>query len=315
MMTSMRTLCGLILFGAVCSGAPPVIGGCAVFPANNVWNTPVDTLDVAPASDKHISSINPAKRLHPDFGADLNTGIPYTVIDNKVAKVKVAFQYADESDPGPYPIPAKPVIEGGPGATSGDRHLLLVDRSDCVLYELFEVIPDAGGWKAGSGAIFNLRANDLRKRGWTSADAAGLPILPGLIRYDEVKAGEIAHALRFTLSTMRSQFIWPARHNIKGPASADFLQMGARLRLKKNVDIAGFSDTNQVILKALKKYGMFLADTGSDMFITGTSDKRWDDSDLHQLTDLSATDFEEVDTTPLKISDITAESHPAPPKK
>jgi hypothetical protein len=302
----------LVLAAVVCEGASPEIGGCPVFPPNNVWNTAVENLPVDPASDRHIASIHTGKPLHADFGSSLSTGIPYMVVDGKVKRVKVPFEYGDESDPGPYPIPDKPAIEAG----GGDGHLLVVDRSECVLYELFALTPaGAGTWKAGSGAIFNLRTNELRRKEWTSADAAGLAILPGLVRYEEVQAGEIAHALRFTLATMRNQFVWPARHHIKGPAGAEFMAMGTRLRLKQSVDISGYSRSNQVILRALKKYGMFLADAGSDMFLSGTSDRRWDDSELHQLGRLSATDFEEVNAEALKISDSTAEAHAASAKR
>jgi hypothetical protein len=310
----MRILWLLVLVAAYAGSAEaagPEIAGCPMFPPNNVWNTPVDTLPVSPSSAKHIATIGAARPLHPDFGEDLRTGIPFNIVGPDAKKIKIPFQYESESEPGPYPVPAGVKVEGGAGAT-GDRHVLIVDPKTCVLYELFEMVPQgvgpASGWKAGSGSIFNLRSNELRPEGWTSADAAGLPILPGLLRYDEVKAGEIAHAIRFTVSKTKSEHIWPARHDASRLQGAEYMPMGARLRLKASVDISRFSPSNQLILRALKKYGMILADTGSDWYLSGVSDSRWSDSDLHNLKSLTGADFEEVDTLPLRVSENSGEA-------
>jgi hypothetical protein len=217
--------------------------------------------------------------------------------------VLVNFDYADESDPGPYPIPPDAPIEGGTGS-DGDRHVLVVERDKCVLYELFYAWPQNGGssWQAGSGAEFDLSSNALRPSGWTSADAAGLPILPGLVRYDEVAAGEIRHALRFTAPQTRRDYIWPARHYASDLTAANYPPMGQRFRLKAGFDLSGFSPEVQVILRALKKYGMFLADNGSGWYISGAHDPRWDDEVLGELKQLRGTDFEAVDESSLMVN-------------
>jgi len=240
--------------------------------------------------------------LHPDFGAGLwagaPIGIPFVVVSNQ-PPVSVTFQYADESDPGPYPIPPNAPIEGG-SASSGDRHVLVVDQGNCVLYELYAAYPQpGGGWTAGSGAIFDLRADRLRPAGWTSADAAGLPILPGLVRYDEVAAGAIRHAIRFTAPQTRQSYVWPARHYASSLTGAQYPPMGQRFRLRADYDISGFSAANQVILAALKKYGMMLADNGSSWYLSGAPDDRWNNDDLHALTQLTGADFEAVDVSHL----------------
>ncbi len=283
--------------------SPPQIAGCPVFPANNIWNTPVDSLPVDPNSAVYINTIGADGFLHPDFGTEWDgapIGIPYVVVSG-VPSVPVTFDYADESDPGPYPIPADAPIEGG-AAGDGDRHVLALDKDSCTLYELFYAFPQGdGSWHAGSGAVFNLNDNALRPAGWTSADAAGLPILPGLVRYDEVQAGEIAHAIRFTAARTRSNHVWPARHDASSLTGSQYPPMGQRFRLKASYDISGFSPDVQVILRAMKKYGIVLADNGSDWFISGAHDSRWNDSLLGELKSVSGSAFEAVDVSSLMV--------------
>lgn len=278
------------------------VGPCNVFPSDNIWNAPVDNLPLAASSAAYVNTIGAGLPLHPDFGAGLwagaPIGIPFVVVSNQ-PPVSVTFQYADESDPGPYPIPPNAPIEGG-SASSGDRHVLVVDQGNCVLYELYAAYPQpGGGWTAGSGAIFDLRADRLRPAGWTSADAAGLPILPGLVRYDEVAAGAIRHAIRFTAPQTRQAYVWPARHYASSLTGAQYPPMGQRFRLRADYDISGFSAANQVILAALKKYGMMLADNGSSWYLSGAPDDRWNNDDLHALTQLTGADFEAVDVSHL----------------
>jgi hypothetical protein len=270
-------------------GAP----GCPIFPANNVWNVDVSALPVAANSAAMIAAIGLTTGLHPDFGSYSGYGIPYNVVSGNQAKVTVHFEYAGESDSGPYPIPAKPHIEAG-----SDRHLLIVDKTNCRLYELYDASMQGGRWTAGSGAIWNLRSNALRPNGWTSADAAGLPILPGLVRYDEIAGGIIDHALRFTAVHTRNAHIYPARHDA-GVDSAAYPPMGLRVRLKASVRISAFSPQVQVVLTALKKYGMILADNGSNWYISGASDSRINDDDFHKLNKITGAYFEVVDTSRL----------------
>ncbi|MCK4761027.1 MAG: hypothetical protein KAW12_02435 [Candidatus Aminicenantes bacterium] len=289
-----------------------IIEGCQLFPTNNIWNTPIDTLPVDANSSLYIDTIGANEPVHADFGSGLwdggPIGIPYTTVPGTQQKVTVTFAYADESDPGPYPVPPDAPIEGGPNST-GDRHVLVVDRENCILYELFYAFPQPdGSWHAGSGAIFHLNSQDLRPAGWTSADAAGLPILPGLIRYEEVAAGEIDHALRFTAPQTRRAYTWPGRHYASALTGAQYPPMGQRFRLKAGVDISGFSAPVQVILRALKKYGMFLADNGSSWFISGVPDERWDNDVLHELHNLSGSDFEAVDESSLTIDPDSGEA-------
>jgi uncharacterized protein (TIGR03437 family) len=278
------------------------LGPCNVFPSDNIWNAAVDNLPLASSSAPYVNTIGAGLPLHPDFGAGLwagaPIGIPFVMVSNQ-PPVRVTFQYADESDPGPYPIPPNAPIEGG-SASSGDRHVLVVDQGNCVLYELYAAYPQSGGgWTAGSGAIFDLRADRLRPAGWTSADAAGLPILPGLVRYDEVAAGAIRHAIRFTAPQTRQAYVWPARHYASSLSGAQYPPMGQRFRLRADYDISGFSAANQVILAALKKYGMMLADNGSSWYLSGAPDDRWNNDDLHALTQLTGADFEAVDVSRL----------------
>jgi hypothetical protein len=275
------------------AGDGPRLGSCPVFPADNVWNTPVDKLRKDPRNDNYIDSIGARAKVHPDFG--VSSGIPYGEVPPGTRGVRVAFDYRDESDLGNYPIPPNPPIEGG-GKAGGDAHLLLIDLRRCMLYELFATHVGAdGSWNAGAGVKMDLTSNALRTSGMTSADAAGLPIFPGLVRYDEVASGEIKHALRFTVPHTQSTFIWPARHKASKDPDQNLPPMGARFRLRADFDISKYSKTNQVIMTALKKYGMFVADNGGAMYITGVPDRRWDDEDLHKLNGMTAEDFEVVD--------------------
>jgi hypothetical protein len=267
----------------------------SIFPATNVWNTRVDGLPVRSDSATLIATMGTTTGLHPDFGQFAGYGIPVNGVTGMTPRSTVDFWWPDESDAGPYPIPASPRIEGD--GDPGDRHLLMIDRRACRLWELYAVEHTPSGWTAGSGAIWDLRSNALRPDGWTSADAAGLPILPGLARYDEVAAGVISHALRFTVPTTRSAHIYPARHDAGSGTSAGLPPMGLRLRLKASVDITGFGPQSRVILTALKRYGMILADNGSAYYVSGSSDLRWDDDQLHDLGRIKGSMFEAVNTT------------------
>jgi hypothetical protein len=292
------------------------VGGCPLFPADNIWNQDISSLPVSSKSATYIASIGASGHLHPDFGAGLYDGgpigIPYTVVPQSQAKVPVSFNYADESDPGPYPIPPNAPVEGG-AQSSGDRHVLVVQSGTCKLYEVYAGYKQSNGsWKAGSGAVWQLTSNALRPSGWTSADAAGLPILPGLVRYDEVASGVISHALRFTVSQTRNAFIWPARHQASSNSSASLPPMGLRLRLKASVNISSFSRQDQVILTALKRYGMMVADNGSSWFISGAPDDRWNNDDLAQLKRIPGSDFEVVDTSGLQVSANSGQARGGP---
>ncbi len=293
----------------------PQIAGCPLFPADNVWNVPIDKLPLDPRSKDYVATIGAALPLHPDFGVDPNSGIPFNIIDGNVKYVKVTFEYND-SDLGSYPIPPNAVIEGGPGAPGDtDRHILLVDKDRCMLAELWATQRQRDGtWKAGSGIKMDLNSNALRGEGKTSADAAGLPILPGLVRYDEVASGEIRHALRFTAPKTQQAYIWPARHFASSITNLKYPPMGVRFRLRANFDISGFSKTNQVILTALKRYGMFLADNGGAWFVSGTGDSRWNDDDLHNLTSVKGSDFEAVDESDWPFVTDSARVDPMVPR-
>ncbi|MFN8611232.1 MAG: hypothetical protein U0931_27055 [Vulcanimicrobiota bacterium] len=261
------------------------------FPDDNPWNQPIDRAPTDPRSQALIASIGAEKPLHADFGTAWEgqpLGIPYVVVDSTTPRRKLRFEYADESDPGPYPVPAHPPVEAG-----DDRHLLIIDREQWKLYELYQFT--AGQAQAGSGAIFDLNSNRLRPAGWTSADAAGLPIFPGLVRYDEVaELGEIRHALRFTVSRSRRACVPPARHFASDSDDPNLPPMGMRVRLRAGYDIANFPPRVQVILKALKTYGMICADNGSDWFISGTHDQRWNDEELSSLKRVTGKDLEVV---------------------
>jgi hypothetical protein len=283
----------------------PTVTGCPVFPADNPWNRRVDRLPIAPGSARLIRSIGLDAHFHADFGSGQwdggPIGIPYTVVGADQPRVRVSFDYADESDRGPYPIPADVPIEGGRQA-DGDRHVLIVDRSACRLYELFDAHPLTAGrsWHAGSGAIFDLRSNRLRPKTWTSADAAGLPILPGLARYPEVAQGAIRHALRFTAPRTRTSFVWPARHQAGTSGDPSLPPMGLRVRLKRGVSLRGLPRQAKVIATAMKRYGLMLADNGSPWYVSGAPDRRWDNDQLHALDRFSGRDFEAVDTRALR---------------
>ena len=274
----------------------PGLSACTVFPGTNVWNRRVDDRAVAGNSAAMIAAIGLDTGLHMDFGSFEGYGIPYQVVTSATPRTWVAFEYADESDDVGYPIPANPLVEGGFYST-GDRHILMVERDECRLYELYDARPLGNDWRAGSGATWDLRSNALRPDGWTSADAAGLPILPGLVRYDEVAAGAIRHALRFTTPNTRRAHIYPARHDASDSSSTSLPPMGLRVRLKASVDLSGYSPAPRTIAEALKRYGMILADNGSPWYISGMSDPRFDDDVLHELDDITGRDLEVVDTT------------------
>jgi hypothetical protein len=308
----MRRLRFVLTCGAIAAGiAIPPLGSahplpgaprCAMFPSDNAWNQRVDQLPVASDSARLIASIGLEQPVHPDFGTVWDgapNGIPFVVVGSRTRRVHVRFQYANESDRGPYPIPRGAPIEGGPRST-GDRHVIVVDRATCRDYELFAAYPHHGGayWTAGSGAIFNLRSNHLRPAGWTSADAAGLPILPGLARYDEVARGSIDHALRFTAPCTAARYVYPARH-FASTCSGFYPPMGLRVRLKASVNIAGLPHQARVVAEALKMYGMILADNGSPWYISGAPNPHWNNNALHQLGQLTGRDFEVVDTSSL----------------
>lgn len=281
----------------------PNVGGCQVFPADSPWNTRVDALPVHARSAAWVATIGTSTRLHPDFGTFWDgapIGIPYVTVTSVQARVPVTFDYADESDPGPYPIPPSAPIEGGASA-SGDRHVLVVDTGSCILYELYAAYPQGAGasWTAGSGAVWNLASNSLRPAGWTSADAAGLPILPGLVRYDEVQNGRIEHAIRFTAAQTQRGYIAPATHFASSSSDANRPPMGARFRLKATYDCSWMSHDANVICVALKEYGMLLADNGSNWYISGAHDPRWDDDALGDLKQIPGSAFEAVQTGPI----------------
>ena len=275
---------------------------CPVFPASNPWNQRVDKLTVAADSAQMIASIGLDAPVHADFGSGKwdggPIGIPFDVVSNSTRRAHVSFEYADESNRVRYPIPRNVQIEGGAHAT-GDRHAILVDKSTCELYELYDLRHTSHGWTAGSGATWNLRSNHLRPAGWTSADAAGLPIFPGLARWDEVKRGVIDHALRFTAPATRRAYVYPARHYASNSNDPSLPPMGLRVRLKASVNIASFPKQSRVVLRALQRYGMILADNGSPWYISGAPNRHWDNDDLHSLGRLTGADFEVVDTSAL----------------
>lgn len=272
----------------------PAAPNCPIFPASNVWNIPINGRPVTADSATLIASIGLDRGLHMDFGSYAGYGIPYNVVGSSTPRSTVAFDYDDESDHVGYPIPANPRIEGG-----SDRHILLVDKDACQLYELFDARLVGSAWSAGSGATWDLRSNALRPAGWTSADAAGLPILPGLVRHNEVAAGAILHALRFTAPQTRRAYVYPARHFASSSTSLALPPMGLRVRLKASFNTVGLSPHARVIAEALKRYGMILADNGSPWYITGVSDPGFDDDVLHELDIVTGRDLEVVDTVGL----------------
>ncbi|MGC2330616.1 MAG: hypothetical protein WA581_04115 [Candidatus Acidiferrales bacterium] len=285
------------------AGQESSLNGFVPFPSDNLWNEDISSAPVDPNSAAIINFIGTNVPLHPDFGSGTYDGsiigIPYDVVDSSQGPVTIHFTaYGDESDPGPMPIPLNAPIEGDPNP-SGDQHVLILDNANCWLYELFDASPSGSAWNAGSAAVWDLTADEQRPYTWTSADAAGLPIFPGLVRYDEVAAGQINHAIRFTLQSSRAAFIPPASHWAANSTNALASPMGMRLRLKASFDISGFSAANQAILMALKKYGMIMADNGSSMFITGAPNDNWNNDDLHNLTSVTASDFEVIQMTPV----------------
>jgi hypothetical protein len=297
-----RALLGLALWGFGCGSpisAPPsgspalsaggaVLEGCAVFPPDNPWNTDVSQQDVDPLSSAYIASMNGAAAfLHPDFGSDPAYGIPWISVPSSQPRVPMVFLFADESDPGPYPFPRDAPVEAG-----GDAHVLVLDRDNCRLYETFDSHYVGPGWRCGSGAVFDLRSNALRPDGWTSADAAGLPILPGLARQGEVVAGQIRHALRFTVQRTQHAYVHPATHFASDATDRTLPPMGLRVRLKASYDLSGVHGASLVILTALRTYGMFVADNGGDWFISGETNSSWNDDDLNQLKSVPASAFE-----------------------
>ena len=272
---------------------------CAVFPADNPWNQRVNALPVAKNSASLIAQIGLSNPVHPDFGTVYNgapNGIPYAVVSNATKRVPVSFQYASESDGHRYPLPRNVPIEGGP-RSSGDRHVIVVNKDTCTDYELFAAYPLSGGarWKAGSGAIFNLSSDKLRPAGWTSADAAGLPILAGLAIYGEAASGAIRHALRFTAPCTSAHYVYPARHEA-GSCGSGAPPMGLRVRLKASVNISHLPRQARIVAQALKTYGMILADNGSPWYISGAPSPHWNDDALHELDQLTGRDFQVVDT-------------------
>lgn len=276
-------------------GASTTFEGCQVFPADNPWNTDISNAPVHVNSENFIASINKGKKfLHADFGSNPDYGIPYTTVRGNQLKVPISAYYADETDPGPYPIPDNAPIEAG-----GDKHVIVLDTDNCKLYEMYDSTKATNGWEIGSGAVFDLMSNILRPDYWTSADAAGLPIFPGLAKYEEVKSGKITHALRFTVSKTQKGFIHPATHFASSSTDANLPPMGLRVRLKKDFNISSYTGDTRVILEGLKTYGMIVADNGSDWFISGATDMRWDDEDLNQLKTVPGSAFEAVDTGPI----------------
>ena len=292
------------------------LGGFVPFPADSLWNADISSTPVDPNSAAVINFIGAGISMHADFGAGQylgsTIGIPYLVVGGQQPLVTINFTaYGSESDPGPMPVPVTAPIEGYPNPGAGDRHVLVLDNSNCFLYELSSAYVSGNSWNAGSGAVWDLLSNEQRPYTWTSADAAGLPIFPGLVRYDEVAAGKISHALRFTLQNSRAAFIPPASHWAANSSNLNATPMGMRMRLKASFDVSGYSTANQVILNALKKYGMIMADNGSNLYLSGAPDDRWDNTDLHVLGQVSASDFEVLQMTPLYMQN-TVPSGAAP---
>jgi hypothetical protein len=279
----------------------PNIGGCPVFPADNAWNQDISQAPLHARSSAIIASIqgNGGTRLHPDFGENPDYGIPYVVVPGDQSLVPIDYTaYGDESDPGPFPVPLDAPVEGGAGA-GGDRHVLVVRAESCELFELYRAFRSGSGWRADSGARFDLRSNALRPLGWTSADAAGLPILPGLVRYDEVAAGEIRHAIRITFSDTQRGYILPATHFASDNDDPNLPPMGMRFRLKASFDTSTLTGQARVIAVAMQRYGLIVADNGSNWFFQGAPSAGWNDDDLNQLKSISGSNFEAVETGPV----------------
>jgi len=289
---------------AMSVGQGASLNGFRPFPVDNAWNQDISASSVDANSTSIINFIGPTIGLHADFGSGQfqgsTIGIPYFVTSSQVPVAVQFTAFGSESDPGPMPIPPNALIEGDPNPGTGDRHVLVVDSRSCFLYELYNAVPNGDGtWNAGSAAVWDMQQDEQRPWTWTSADAAGLPIFPGLVRYDEVAAGSINHAIRFTLPQSRAAVVPPASHWAANFSSASAPPMGMRLRLKSTFDISSFSANLQVILTAMKKYGLIMADNGSAMYISGAPDSRWDNNDLHNLGQVPASAFEVVQMNPI----------------
>jgi hypothetical protein len=283
---------------AIRSAPAPHEGGCTILPANNPLNEDISRAPPDPNSANYIAAIGLGGHLHPDFGTNPGYGIPYTVVSRQQPKVPIRFtEFGEESDRGPYPVPAGAPVEGA--GEPGDRHVLVLQRGSCKLYELYAAQRAGAGWEAGSGAIFDLRSNALRPAGWTSADAAGLPIFPLLARYPEVRAGRIDHALRVTVARSQRGYIHPANHFASSSSDPDLPPMGLRLRLRPSYPLAGFHGQSLIVLRALKRYGLIVADNGSSWYITGAPDRRWNDGDLEQIKRVPGSAFEAVRSGPI----------------
>ncbi len=282
--------------GAAANG--PREYSCPIFPASNPINQEIANAPVDPRSAAYIAAIGAAGHLHPDFGTSPGYGIPYVVVGPRQPRVPISFsEYGEESNPGPYPVPADAPVEGA--GEAGDRHVLVLQSGSCKLFELYNARRSGRGWQAGSGAVFNLSNNALRPEGFTSADAAGLPIFPLLVRYPEVRAGQIDHALRVTVARTQRGYIHPATHFASSSSDPNLPPMGLRLRLKAGFGLAGFHGESLVILRALKRYGLIVADNGSSWYITGAPDPRWNDADLEQLKRVPGSAFEAVQSGPI----------------
>jgi hypothetical protein len=279
--------------------AAPVEYGCPILPAEDPLNQEISSAPASPNSANYVASIGLTAHLHPDFGTNTTYGIPYAVVGSGQHKVPIRFtEYGGESDPGPYPVPRNAPVEGG-AHSSGDKHVLVLQEGTCMLYELYNAKRRGAGWRAGSGAVFNLRSDALRPEGWTSADAAGLPIFPLLVRYPEVSAGQIDHALRVTVPQTQRGYIHPATHFASSSSNPNLPPMGLRLRLRASYSLAGFHGESLVVLEALKRYGLIVADNGSPWFITGAPDPHWNDQDLEQIKQVPGSAFEAVETGPI----------------
>ena len=328
--SKMAVLTALLAVGVLCGGLASLVAtepawarssvpgapNCSMFPVDNVWNTDISGLPVDSHSAAWLASMDSATtHLHPDFGPSGDPsnpyGMPFTVVSPSHALVNVLFQYGSESDSGPYPFGLDTPIEGGT-QSSGDRHAIMVNPATCTLYELYNAQYSPSGSTAGSGAIWNLNSNVLRPAGWTSADAAGLPILPGLLRYDEVQSGSITHAIRMTAQSTDTSFVWPARHQAGTSSNSNLPPMGSRLRLKSNYDITGYSPQAQVVLLAMQHYGLILADNGSNWYFGGTADQNWPIALVNELKQIPASAFEAVDESSLMIDPNSGEARQAP---
>lgn len=292
----------------------PTLGGCPLFPADNYWHSNVRSLAVHPRSGAWVAALGRSNPVHPDFGSGTwqgkPIGFPYVVVDGNQPKVPVSFQYASESEPGPYPLPFDAPVEGGQDDT-GDRHVIVVDSTNCTSYELWNARrgPNPGaGWTAGSGAVWNLRSNAMRPAGWTSADAAGLPMLPGLVRYDEVASGDINHAIRFTVGAHARTHIWPARHLNDANTDPNLPPMGAWFRLKASYDISNLPPQAKVVAQAMKDHGIIVADAGASWFLSGASDPRWNNQDLLKLRTITGDAFEAIDASPMMVDPNSAQA-------